>query len=939
MKDAWNKSSFLASQPCLEGLPAAGLEELSRALSWSIVKSGEVVIKEGEASQMFFWLHTGHLEVTCEGRVIGWVSPGETVGEIGLLGDRPPTASLRATQDSLILGADHASIRQVMEKAPLFTTSMARLAVERLTSGHKTGKRCTAVRIAVLSIVDDQQLCRDLVERLSAVIPDCCVIDADRVRQVCDFPIEQPWTPAQTQQMVVALSGLEGDHNAVLYVANPEPDEWSALCVRQSSHRLVLAQKYDDPSLRPVERDVWSTSNAIDVNSPELLLLAGGPGDETRVQSMVDWLQPRPKAHFSVYDGSDEEVLASLARRLVAPPLRLTQLAQLPLFHGMDADELAILATSFDVQVIRAGETLCTEGAQADSLFVIEAGRFLVHRGGENIGELGTGDVAGEMGLVRTETKRTATLRAKRDSIVLTLSRARFDELSQLLPQMQHNLARIMVDRISDQSRSANLAALTIALVPITADPAHADAFQDFVQQLEAAFRTMGTVEAISSATLDQTFRAPLSKLDDEDFATVLSAEWLNHREQLHDFLLLVGDPQAGHWNRRIILQADQVLHVGMGSQSPEPGAVEQQSSALHERRSDQPDLVLLHPADARSGHNTLAWLDARDVRRHYHARAQHRGDAGRVARFLTNSAIGLVLTGVSSRVICHVGVLKSLQERGIPIDLMVGVSSGAGAAALASMGLSWQEIRDTVRKISDDAVPRASYYTLPYVSLMHGTHMERSIAQAYGEACFEDQFIPCKVLAVDLRSSELLTIDKGALGIGVRASGSLPVLLPPVCHDGRVLVDGGMLNNSPVEYLGEVVKNGWTLVSDPNPVSQPFGKVTNHGTSLSGWKVLWDRLLGRDLGAYPTLGEVIIQSMCVESFRQQAVAERMKEAPNTIFFDTGVESQGYFSFLAPDEQIELMHTIAAATAETLDASDAFVRAVQRLHGDSPDAP
>ena len=920
MIDSLDKVAFFKKQPSLQKLPEGLLRELADGFQWKIIPASQVVIREGEPGNTFFWLHTGHLEVTSREQVIGWVNPGDLVGEISLLGEQAPVATLTARQDALLLATDFDRMRRLMERSPHLSAFLAKMAINRLTSQQRTELHDQTSRIAILLLFDDPDLKRVVLETLRSLMPHCRIFDTDRLASALSFDPAGEWSPGQHIELITTLAAMEKGCQHALYVADTTDNAWTNYCIRQSSRSLVVALNGDDPSVRAVERNLWNRrGRTTGGHDPELLLLNDQAQGAEVKHACLEWLKRRHTARFTEVDRLNDQLIVAVARRLMAPHPRLKRLSQISLFEGIDEENLTIVATSLENRVVRAGEILFREGEEANSLVIIEAGRFTTLRNTERIGELGVGDVAGEMGLVEADTKRTATLVAKRDSLVLTLDRSRFEMLKKRLPRIQDNLARIMVSRINGTSKPGSPSALTLALVPLFDDPGQANALERFLHHFKKALETMGSVSVISARYMDLTFGVQLSSLDEDDQTITLSAEWLQCQEQMHDFLILVGDPHVSRWNGRIIRQADQVLHVGMGSQDPQPGAVERQAAEILDRRNDVPHLVLLHPADARSGRNTRSWLAARPVRRHYHVRHDHPGDAARVARFLTNSAIGLVLTGVSSRVICHVGVLKALQERGIPVDMVVGVSSGAGAAAMAAMGWPWEKTRDHILKIGDEAIPKPAYFTLPYVALMHGIDGEKTLKYAYGDARFEDQFIPCKVMAVDLRNSELVAIDEGEIWLGVRASGSLPVFWPPVSHNGRVLVDGGMLNNTPLQYLEEVVQHGWTLVSDPNPTFQPFSEVAEYGASLSGWKVLWERLKGGNPKRYPTLGEIIVQGMCIESFHQQAIADQRKGADNTLFFDMGVDSTGYFGFLEGDKLIDLMNSIHEAAMEKLD--------------------
>ena len=79
-------------------------------------------------------------------------------------------------------------------------------------------------------------------------------------------------------------------------------------------------------------------------------------------------------------------------------------------------------------------------------------------------------------------------------------------------------------------------------------------------------------------------------------------------------------------------------------------------------------DLVLVHPADTARPHGSEAWLDVAKPARLFHVRREHEGDIQRMARVLTGQSVGLVLSGGGARAYAHVGAIKALRERGVPI-------------------------------------------------------------------------------------------------------------------------------------------------------------------------------------------------------------------------------------------------------------------------------
>ena len=194
---------------------------------------------------------------------------------------------------------------------------------------------------------------------------------------------------------------------------------------------------------------------------------------------------------------------------------------------------------------------------------------------------------------------------------------------------------------------------------------------------------------------------------------------------------------------------------------------------------------------------------------------------------------VGLVLSGGGAKGFAHVAVLKKLEEAGVRVDYIAGTSMGAIIGGLYASGYNATEL-DSVLRVYDlnglvsDDLPRevSSFYqkehdgkyaiSLPLVK----RKIEIPSAVSTGQNAFNifsqltehvhevDDFsklsIPFFCIATNLETGEEVVLDKGFLPEAIRASGSFPGLLTPVTVNGEVLVDGGIVDNFPVEKMKE---------------------------------------------------------------------------------------------------------------------------------------
>jgi NTE family protein len=190
---------------------------------------------------------------------------------------------------------------------------------------------------------------------------------------------------------------------------------------------------------------------------------------------------------------------------------------------------------------------------------------------------------------------------------------------------------------------------------------------------------------------------------------------------------------------------------------------------------------------------------------------------------------IGVAFGGGSARGLAHVGVIRWLEEHRVPIDVAAGTSmggliggsyaSGMDADELARMvaAIDWDQMfgsssfafKNIRRKTDARAFPSRLEFGLkggivPPTALDTGQQVEFLLGQIaapyYDLRHFDDLPTPFRAVAVDLMSATQIVLESGSLAQAMRATMSLPLIFPPVELDGRVLVDGGVMNNVPAD-------------------------------------------------------------------------------------------------------------------------------------------
>jgi NTE family protein len=159
---------------------------------------------------------------------------------------------------------------------------------------------------------------------------------------------------------------------------------------------------------------------------------------------------------------------------------------------------------------------------------------------------------------------------------------------------------------------------------------------------------------------------------------------------------------------------------------------------------------------------------------------------------------IGLALSGGAARGIAHVGVLRALEENGIPIDAIAGASAGALIGGCYATGLSIDKLEQMARTFRWRHTSRFSFSRL---GLQSNVPMEKFLRRHLPVTRFEDLKIPLAVMVTDLQKGEsIIYRDRGDLPFAIRASCCVPALYMPARDaEGRYLIDGGIVKNLPI--------------------------------------------------------------------------------------------------------------------------------------------
>ncbi len=488
-------------------------------------------------------------------------------------------------------------------------------------------------------------------------------------------------------------------------------------------------------------------------------------------------------------DSREEKTSAPTAIGAAADPTRLRlwrALQRAPLFADLDQTTMSAIERELTLVVLPGGAPLFHQSEPADAIYLVASGCLGVFRHGEEgeepvlIAEITPGNLVGEMSLL-SHTHRTRSVAALRDSEVWRLARSNFDSLTSRHPEALPTLMRNVAVRNATGPVKRRRQPRTFALLP-TGD--HVPSAR-FAVMLSNALGRLG--ERVQMLGSDSQHEEP---------------DWFARCEMDASFVLYRADPSLTPWTELCLRQADCLVVVRTGDddeptrvpfeiEATEPGAV------FRRRR----ELVLLHEGrDPRPG-STAPQLAGGMYGQHHHVRLDIHGDFDRLARLITGHAVGVVMAGGGARSFAHIGVVKALRASGVPIDLTGGTSMGAIVAAAVAARWDDRELLERFRASFVDFNP-LSDYTMPFVSLFGGRHISALLRKAFGETDIEDLVLPfyCATANLTTASADIHTV--GRLWRWLRASVSLPGVVPPFNDTGQVHVDGGVIDNFPVRTM-----------------------------------------------------------------------------------------------------------------------------------------
>ncbi|MBT8203459.1 MAG: cyclic nucleotide-binding domain-containing protein [Acidimicrobiia bacterium] len=514
---------------------------------------------------------------------------------------------------------------------------------------------------------------------------------------------------------------------------------------------------------------------------------------------------------------------------------------------------------------------LAREGDEAHCAWLLVSGRLNItteHNGAARLlASLGPGSIVGEMALL-TGAPRSATITSIRHSRLLRLGADAFERIVLRDADVLLQVARTVVRRLeaSDHDRQLDVAPSTVAALPAGRYPEH--------HEFAARLAEVGGIDAhlVTSDSMEDA---------KSDFGALIDR--LHQLEAQHDLLLLVADETDEAWTRWCVRHSDMALLVGAARGLGDRHEMEDFVVEGSSRRSAETHLVAVHANRVPSAASSFAPRPGVD--RNHHVRQWAVEDLQRIGRIFTRTSIGLVLGGGGAKGFAHLGVIRALREAGIVIDHVGGSSIGAVVAGICAMDWSYEQMVEGAKRV---AVDHGSLIDpgIPAIALAKGARLKRAIRGLYGDLRIEDLPLSFFCTSTDLTGGGVHVHHDGPLWEAVRASVAIPGIFPPMpTPDGRVLVDGSVLDSLPVGVMRHRHRPTILIASDITGTTKLAGGNLSRDGVMSGWRVAANRYLPRaEKLEVPLIADLLTSANAVVGHRSQTDADLLIAPPMDQF-------------------------------------------------------
>jgi NTE family protein len=472
------------------------------------------------------------------------------------------------------------------------------------------------------------------------------------------------------------------------------------------------------------------------------------------------------------------------------------------IFASIDphSDVFQALVAQFKILNLKSGDIVFTQGDPSHSLFILVSGKLVaiiatVDAKPKIVGHISPIEAVGEMGALSGD-PRSLTVKAVEDSQLLALPSETFKKLCHQYPSIMYETLHPVVGRSQRlmQLLSSGEKRKHIALIPANAD-VHLGKFEEKLIETVARFKKIALLSetTIRSDADDDTrnFEEMISRIEADNVITIYLLK--SHETPL----------AKACWDR-----IGKLFVIADGNVKPHLDTFA--LDKLHNTRhliEVRRELILLYKKGV-VPNNTHEWLHKADFFLHHHVRMDYTPDYQRLLRFIRGKPFGIVLSGGGAKGWAHIGALRALLESHIPIDAIGGVSAGAVIGALYALNYNYEETYQHFERLLGSAHNVFSWknFTWPAISLFNCEAFTIELEKVFGNKKIENIWLPYFCVTCNLGAYREATHKSGLLWEKCRGSVAVPGLVPPMVINGELHIDGGVVNNLPVNTMREML-------------------------------------------------------------------------------------------------------------------------------------
>lgn len=527
------------------------------------------------------------------------------------------------------------------------------------------------------------------------------------------------------------------------------------------------------------------------------------------------------------------------------------------LFSEIDETGLRRVLHAGEIFDIDPGEYLFTQGSKENSLFIVLTGRLRAVMqdltGMRILGDVAEGEPTGEFALFTNE-PRMASVLAIRKTTVLQISHEEYLNLVAFNPAFAGMLTSFLIRRLKRNMMQQHMAAKPKNIAVINLQPAHLLA--PWTNEIKKTLEIHGVPIQVYDFE-----NQPRSEFEN-DFGLIDQHEGMN---------ILVCSWEHPEWSHQCLLYADLVIVATDFNADPGLYPIEEKLELYTQSILNKKIYIaLLHEKTSELPLHTSRWLEKRPVNLHLHMRLGNHADIRRFCRIISNEGVGVVLGGGGTKGFAHVGAVEAMLEAGIEIDFIGGTSAGA----IYGIGMSFNDFNlekahalclaaSKKKMVSNDLA-------LPLVSLMSGKKVISFLKEMFGSRNLEDIWVNSFCVSTNFSTAGTVVHNSGLVTKMVQASIAIPGVFPPVVINNQLHVDGGVVDNLPIEPMYQYPARHIIAIS----LSSINSKDVDYDETPSAKTLLWNKITGKRRYRVPGIISLMINSLTLNSRQKQDLAK-----------------------------------------------------------------